>query len=290
MKNLLVVIICCFGATLFGQHRVGVRAGLNYSKFNGPLEVNESYNITGGFHFGINYTYEFNSKFGLRGELLYIQRGTTQKYFGDTDFIVNPINPSNAASFLEEGTLDYNLKISTAFLSFPFTAQYRLTKKFELFGGLSLDLVVGPSGRGSAVYTSASRPDEIQFRQSLDHRYGSDEAGQYTILFSGSDLLLNIDDEVVTIPKIVGGYYNYTNDQREQGNRLSGFDMHLIGGVNYFINRAFYIGVRGEFGLFDVTNDLVDKSFNDFTDEGGLTFRSDKDTSFNLAVSFGFRF
>ena len=40
---------------------IGVRAGLNYSTFKGPLEesINEDYGVSSGFHFGLNYAQNF---------------------------------------------------------------------------------------------------------------------------------------------------------------------------------------------------------------------------------------
>lgn len=291
MKNLLIAIIICWGVSGLAQHRVGVRAGLNYSKFNGPLEVNETYNITGGFHFGINYTYEFNSKFGLRGELLYTQRGTEQKYLdGNSYYIINPI--SAHSTFVDYGEVNYNLKISNAYVSFPFTAQYRLSKKFEVFGGASLDFVVGPTGRGKVQFTSNTDAN-ITFTESFDHRYNSDVAGQYnTLIAFDNNVQVFINDEIVTLPRIIGAYYNFPAppEDEEIPSRINSFDANLIGGVNYYINSGFYLGARIEYGLLDTTNGAVDKSFKALDANGNFIFRDDVDKSFNIAVSFGFKF
>lgn len=291
MKNLLIAIIICWGVSGLAQHRVGVRAGLNYSKFNGPLEANESYNITGGFHFGISYTYEFNSKFGLRGELLYTQRGTEQDYLDENSYyIINPI--SAHSTFVDYGTVDYNLKISNAYVSFPFTAQYRVSKKFEVFGGASLDFVVGPTARGKVKFES-SADSNIAFTQSFDHRYNSDISGQYNsfIAFANNVQVL-INDEIVTVPRIIGAYYNFPAPPEDEDipSRINGFDANLIGGVNYYINSGFYLGARLEYGLFDTTNNEVDKSLQALNSDNSFIFRDDVDKSINLAISFGFKF
>lgn len=56
----------------------GIRAGLNYTKFSGPLEqgVNETNSLSNGFHFGVNYAYKFADRLSVKGELLYTQIGT----------------------------------------------------------------------------------------------------------------------------------------------------------------------------------------------------------------------
>ena len=278
-----------FGTAVFAQHRVGVRAGLNYSKFNGPLELNEKYSITNGFHFGINYTYEMTSSLGFRAEILYSQRGTEQNYEGETYKIINPINPGAFESFVEIGDTKLDLKVSNAYLSIPFTVQYRINRKFEIFGGASLDFIVGPSARGKVDFVSSTRGDQVRYIQSYDHRYNSDVAGEYNTFIQNNPIII-VDGENVTVPKVVGAYYNFTVEQTEKGGRINGFDSHLIGGVNYFINRGFYFGARVEYGLLDVTNNDVDYSLNELDEDDNYIFRDDVDKSFNLSFSFGFRF
>ncbi|MBT8232168.1 MAG: PorT family protein [Saprospiraceae bacterium] len=291
MKNLLIAVIFCFGLTISAQHRVGVRAGLNYSKFNGPVEPNESYDITGGFHFGINYTYEFTSVFGLRGEILYTQRGTKRSYDGKSYYIVNPIAPADIPTFVDYGDVLMDLKVSNAYLSIPITAQYRLNRKFELFGGISLDFVVGPTGTGKVKFVSDDDPN-INFTQSLDYRYSSDVVGQYNTFLS-ENILVNIDERLSTLPRIIGAYYNFPfplDPEEDIPSLINGFDSHLIGGVNYFINSGFYVGARIEYGLLDTTNAAVDYSLGELDENENYIFRDDSDKSFNLSLSFGFKF
>lgn len=279
----------CATLPLLSQHKIGVRAGLNYSSLNGPLEQNESLGISNGFHFGINYTYLFPTDIGLRAELLYIQRGYKQFYTGDTYYIINPISPASFETFIEDGFLDYNIDISTSYVSIPLTFQYKFHKKFEVYAGASVDFLIGSAGRGKADFESASRPEDITFIESQDHRYGSDEAGEYNN-FPRTNITIRVDGELVTIPKIVGGYYNYTIAERERGNKINGFNSYLIGGLNYFINSSFYIGARYEVGLMDVTNDAVDASLGELDEDDNLIFRSDSDKPYTFSVSFGFRF
>lgn len=290
MKNLLIAFILCLGISAAAQHRVGVRAGLNYSKFTGPLETGESYNITGGFHFGINYTYEFNNAFGLRGELLYTQRGTEQTYSdSDSYYFVNPII---GATVITSGAVDMNLKISNATVSIPVTAQYRLSRKFEVFGGASVDFVVGPTGRGKIKFLD---PNDINldFTQSFDHRYNSDVPGQYNSNIQLiNNVAVNLNGELVYLPRIIGSYYNYPflGQDEDQQSRINSFDANLIAGVNYYINSGFYLGARIEYGLLDTTNGSVDKSLKNLDDGNNFIFRDDTDKSIGIALSFGFKF
>jgi len=288
MKNLLIAFILCLGISASAQHRVGVRAGLNFSKFTGPLEVGESYNTSGGFHFGINYTYELNDKFGIRGELLYTQRGTGQTYKDSSSYYF--VNPIVGTTFLTEGYVDMTLEISTATISLPVTANYRLSRKFEIFGGASLDFVVGPSGSGRVQFIDPLDAN-LNFTQSFDHNYNSDVPGQFNT-FIPTNLLVNLNGDIVTLPRIIGAYYNFPalGVDEEMTSRIRGFDAYLIAGTNYYINSGFYIGARIEFGLIDTTNDSVDKSLKSLDDTNNFIFRDDTDKSIGVAFSFGFKF
>ena len=286
MKYLILFILFAISIPSIAQHKVGVRAGLNYSKFSGELEEGENYSLGSGFHFGVNYTYLFNDFFGLRGELLYIQRGTKQSYFSEETY--NFIRPPFGEKFVEFGEVDMNLEVSNAYLSIPITAQIELSRKFEVFGGLSLDFLVGPTGRGKIDFTSRDNPLDIFYIQSYDHRYGSDLPAQFNTI-SQQSIAIIVDGERLDIPKIVGAYYIFDSEEKT-GKRFKSVDSHLILGANYFINTGFYIGVRAEYGLADITNNEMDISLTELGPENSFILRNDKDNSLNFSVSFGFRF
>ncbi|MBT8230319.1 MAG: PorT family protein [Saprospiraceae bacterium] len=286
MKKLILFILVLTSIQLGAQHRVGVRAGLNYSTFRGPVEQGEDYAIGNGFHFGINYTYELNDIFGIRGEILYVQRGAKQNYFSDDTYHI--IRSLNINKFVEQGMVDLKMDISNAYLSIPVTAQLDVGRKLEIFGGMSVDFLVGPSGRGKLDFTSRDRPDDIFFIQSYDHRYNSDEAGEYNVIIP-EFISIIVDGDRVELPKVVGAYYNFDSDQKT-GKRFNTVDAHLIFGGNYFINPGFYIGARLEYGLTDITNDQMDYSLSELDADENFIFREDKDSSMSLSISFGFRF
>ena len=267
------------------QHKVGVRAGANYGKFSGPLEENETYGISSGFHFGINYSYLLNDRLSFRGEILYTQKGTKQNYTDTIDgsyYIINPLESN--INFVAIGDIEYNLEVTNSYLSLPFTTHYRIGKKFEAFGGFSLDFLIGPSARGLVDFST----DEFFFTQSLDHRYGADVAGGFNN-FNSETVRIMFDGETLTMPRFIGAYYNYTTEQ-VTGQRFKRVDVNVIGGMNYFINPGFYIGARVEYGLLDITNNNMDVSLRELDNEQNFILRDDKDHSINLAVSFGFRF
>jgi len=300
LKKFILFVLVCFSISLSAQHKVGVRAGLNYSKFNGPLEESEEFSFASGFHFGINYTYKLNDLIGFRGEVLYIQKGT-EHFFKDSVDIYNIINPLNGASFIDYGKKELSMQLSNSYFSIPLTVQLQLDKKFEVFAGMSFDFLLGASGRGKKKYLSEATPNDIFYTQSYDHRYGSDVVGEFNQFVEqsgnspGPDII--VDGEIIPLPKVVGAYYDLegnTTETLERGdevdNRIKGIDMSVLAGVNYFINPGFYIGTRLEYGLQDLTNQSVDFSLRDLDENNNLITRDDIDKNINIAISIGFRF
>lgn len=291
MKKLLILLIVMSSllSSMSAQHKFGIRAGLNYSKFSGELELNENYDFNTGFHFGFNYTYQLNTTIGFRTELLYTQRGTKQSI--QDDAIYNVIQAVDGTSLVEIGNVDYNIGISLSYFSIPFTAQVKIGDKFEIFGGASIDLLFSPTGGGTMVFQSRDRPDQIRYTLRHDHNYRTDRAGaiaNFTQNERSSQILNGTPTDIFTV---LGAYYYYTEPElEEQGKRFKFFDTNLIFGVNYFINSGFFLGLRAEYGLFDLTNNQIDPSLRDINADGSYIFREDKDYSRSLSLSFGFRF
>ena len=285
MKNLIVLLFVVCSLPLLSQHKVGIRAGVNFNKFSGPQEQGEDYKMSNGFHFGINYTYLYSDKLSFRGELAYIQRGGKQSYIDTTGtnyYILNSLQSTeNTVVF---GNIHYQLQVTNNYLSIPFTVHYRLNRKFEFFGGASLEFLVGPSARGLVDFDNS----DIFFRQSLDFSYGSDQAGGFNPNISDVVTIM-VNDEIITMPRFIGAYYNFLPEQLLD-ERFRRFDGNLILGTNYFINPGFYIGLRGEYGLADITNDDVDVSLRELDSANTFILRDDRDNSISLSLSFGFRF
>jgi hypothetical protein len=269
---------------MMSQHKVGVRAGMNYDKFTGPLEEGEDYGVANGFHFGINYTYLFNDIVSFRGEVLYIQRGTKQTFSdtGSVYYIINAIE--RADNFVAFGEIDYQLEVSNSYFSIPLTAHFRLNQKFEAFAGVGVEFLIGPSAKGLVDFEN----EDFFFRQSLDYNYSSNTAGSANTFISDR-VAINVDGEALTMPRFVGAYYNFRTDQ-VTGQRFKRVDAKLILGLNYFINPGFYVGARAEYGLTDMTNNNMDYSLRELDTDRNFIFRDDIDHSIGLSLSFGFRF
>jgi hypothetical protein len=262
----------------------GIRAGLNYTKFSGPLEsgVNEKYNITNGFHFGINYAYNFADRLALRGEVVYTQVGSKYKYDGDSFYKI----PLGNAFVFENGKSNIELKVSNAYISVPITLQWQPTKKLEFSAGVYGAFLVGPRGNGTITFVQNA--DSLFFKQSLVHNYSKDVAGGAASGTQGPSVW--VDGLVVTLVRDAGAYYNYLTNEKV-GNLYNSFDAGLTGGISFFLNRGFYVGLRYDYGLIDITNNKMDylrKSVD--TKTGTATLSNHFDRNIGFQVSFGFRF
>ncbi len=264
---------------------IGIRAGLNYSTFSGPLEQGETYKYSDGFHFGFNYGYKFTNKFMLRAELLYTQIGSQKNYKGLGYYKIYPTDGS--ATIYEVGNVEMELNVSNAYINVPIVAAFQLSKKFEIFGGASINFLVNPIARGNVIFTSASRPDEIKFRQSLDYKYYQDEAKQGR--FSNTNIAILIEGEREDLPRFAGAYYQYT-DVQKVASIYNWLDASLVGGVNYFFNKGFYAGLTFNYGLMDVTENTMDVSLRELQPDNKFIYRDDKDLNISAQLSVGFRF
>ena len=266
---------------------IGVRAGLNYSTFRGPVEksINEEFGTSSGFHFGLNYAQNITDIFSVRLEVLYIKNGSKQSFGGAGTESFYKIPISTGEDVIEKGRLDYNLDISNAYISFTITAHFNITDKIEVSAGGYVSMLIGPTATGLQTFVSTENDSLIQFRQSLDFNYNSDEAGEGQAI--GTSPGIKVDGVVVYLPKFAGAYYQFNE---KKGNAMNFFDYGLIFGVSYNINRGFYIGLRADIGLADITNNDTDISRSELEENNTYIYRDDKDKQFGIETSFGFRF
>ncbi|MFN8338246.1 MAG: outer membrane beta-barrel protein [Saprospiraceae bacterium] len=283
-KYLIVLLMVLISWSGINGQSFGIRAGLNYTKFSGPVEqgVNERFSLTNGFHFGVNYAYKFADIFSVKGELLYTQIGSKYNFDGDSYYKV----PIGTGFYYEKGFTSINLKVSNAYVSLPITFQWELSKKLEVFAGGYVSYLVGPRGNGTLYFTQYT--ETIGIKQSLIHNYYSDVAGGIATSTLGP--WLEVGGKTVQLYRDAGAYYNLLASEKE-ADLYKSMDYGLLGGFNYFINKGFYVGLRYEYGLRDVTDNRVDfikKSFDEDNNVGIKAEHFDRNVGFE--VSFGFRF
>lgn len=260
----------------------GVRAGLNQSTLLGPSLGAEDYSFSTGFHFGISYSYNFSDVLALRSEIAYIQNGFNYNYEGDGFFILRTAE----TTVYEKGSVELNIDNSLGYISLPVVLNAKINRKWQVNGGVYMNFLVSPIGQGQLRFVSHENPEDIVFRQQQDYQYFNDEARGGT---NGrlTPIGVIVDGEVVNINRFAGAYYQHGE---KNGNLINGFDFGLTAGIDYFINKGFYIGLSFDYGLLDVTNNNVDYQRDALNDDNTLNFSDDRDTHLGLKASIGFRF
>jgi len=299
MKKLLLALSVVFLASAgYSQNlKIGVRTGMGYYKLAGELEANESQRLASGFHFAIAGKYNFTSSFGLRAELVYIQKSSLQEYDRfKTVFFLPTASGGRPEKAVVEGGEKFSLKRIYNIFSIPIHAVYKPAKKFEIFAGIDFDFTAGVIGQGNIQFNnggSAANNDEIFYDQTLNFNYGTDRTGQLNIIGGGDSIIIDYDTdgdgerEKVFIPKSLSAYYY---EEKEEKKAYSTFDMALAAGVSYFLNPGLYIRATGNYGLLDTSKSVHDHSQQEFNLDGSYIYRDDYDRKIGFQVSLGFQF
>lgn len=276
---ILVFILTIGSLTLFSQNRLsyGFKAGLNYNNFTGPMDEEESFERSTGFHIGVIFKYYLTDNFGLKGEFAYSQRGGKYVYEGPSSFLIqresNPI--------LVMGNRNMTLNVSNNYLDFPLMG-YGKFGRFELNAGLNISLLVGSVAAGQLKFTGTN-PVVNEFNLNLDYRYVGDEAREAN-QFGQQEI--RVSNERINIPTQVGAYYEYDT---KDGNLYKFLEVSYLAGLNFYLNDGLYIGLRGNFGLVDVTRNEMDRTFKTF-ENNVPALRNDKDKQISYQLSLGFSF
>jgi len=288
---LFVLTICIYQLGQAQELTYGFKTGLTISKINGSSEQSsgrdlESNATTGGFMVGAIFRYNITELVGLKGELLYNQKGTKYNYSG----LGYQILPSQAGTRINiTGAQRIDLDISNSYLNLPIMV-YGKVGKFELEGGVSIGLLLSSTGTGELEIdgiTAAGASTGV-YTAFLDYRYKKDEPGGVVSIVAEDLATLNIDGQLINIPKILGAYYAFTEDRGDYFNTL---DIGLVGGINYYWNSTLYLGGRVNYGLSDVTdNNGYDVARMNLDSAGNFITNADKDRNLSIQISLGFSF
>lgn len=257
----------------------GFKAGLNFSNFDAPSEVDlngqelEAYEYTTGFHIGAIFGLAFTDRFGLKGELMYNQKGAEVLYDGPSYFFFYD-NSGRPDVLL--GNRRSSVDVTNSYIDVPLMGYARFGR-IEFEAGVSGSFLVSSVGIGSANFTGSNGQE---FIISYDYNYFRDEAGLDGIVEQASTTGNFI------IPEIVGAYYDRTSDER----LFRGLDFGLVGGVSFFLNQGLFIGGRFYYGLSDVTREEQDISLFSVTADEMTIPRDDVDHNLSIQASIGFRF
>jgi len=266
----------------------GFKAGLNFSKFDGPSLVGpdgsdlESHDYATGFHIGVIANARFNKFFGLRGELLYTQKGTEYTYDGDS--YLRLFTPDGANSILSFGNRRQSVSITTSYIELPVSAYLRLGR-LELHGGVNAAVLISATGAGELAFngvTAGGRTlDPVSI--TIDANYIQDEFNQGN--FDNPEML-ELDNRIVNLPETIGAYYD-ANDVDE--NFLNTFDFAVHGGASFYLNSGLFLGFRYSYGFADITQQEQDIDYRSL-ENGEVVLQDDHDHNVSIQASIGFSF
>ena len=283
-KIVLLSLFVLVGFSLNAQrYNLGIRAGLNQSKFLGPTEteISEGRSLNGGIHFAITFAYKLNEIAGFKTEIGYSAAGTKDSIVGDSYYIfdigVENIEKSGYAKRFRD--------VSNAYINVPLHMYIYPFKKLEIFGGPYLGFLVNPTAGGNISFDDGSDDLKYSFIQSFDYNYFTDEARSGGG-FGGQNITVIVDDRTILMPQIAGAYYQFVE---KDGGLYNWFDFGLSGGMHFYVNRSFFIGANVNYGLLDITRSRMDVSFAR-TNNGQYIYRDDRDTNLSFQFSVGFKF
>lgn len=287
MRKLLIAAIL-LSLTRIGiaqGYNIGIRAGLNQSKFLGPTEprAEESYGLNGGFHFGLNFQWNFNDFIGVRSEVLYTQIGSSYDFYSPQGYYI--FNLATDSRFLLQDTSSISLNHSHAYIQLPQTIHITVTEKLELFAGGYIGFLINPVATGTRTFGGEGFTQEHSFEQGLDYDYFDDDAGSFNFL--SRPILIRVIGQDVDLPGVVGAYY-LQNSKRS--NKYYSLDFGLRAGASYYLNRGLYLMLGAEYGMKDITRNSADISNREINNNSTFIYNNDRDRNFNVSISLGFRF
>ncbi len=301
LRLTILSLLCLVFANGYSQdYNVGIRAGISQSQFLGPSEANanESFGLSGGFHFGVNFQWNFTEVVGLRTEILYNQTGSNYTFHSQDGYYfyrplitgllsLDPTTTGDDWALLRDVT-DINLDHSFAYLQLPQTVHFRINDRWEALAGGYISFLLNPLATGTLSFGEGLPLDNPYiFTQGLDFDYNSDRPGQFSRLVNARLLIVN--DQDVDIPGALGAYYLFENEEQFE-NKFKSLDYGLIAGFSYYLNRGFYTSLRVEYGLNDITRTEGDVSYQELNPDQTFVFNDDNDRTFGLFLSVGFKF
>lgn len=272
-------------------YNIGIRAGLGQSKFSGPTEPGETFGLSGGFHFGLSFQWNFNDLIGLRSEVLYNQMGSSYDFNAPDGYYVF-VPEDRLTNIIIRDTSSITLDHSNAYIQFPQTVHLRINDKFELFAGGYIGFLVSPVATGNILFGGPGAKQEHSFRQGLNFEYFGDDAetkfGTFFGNNSGTPILIRADGRDVTLRGVENSYDFMAFNIDES--RFFSIDYGLIGGLSYYLNRGLYLMGRVEYGMRDITRNTADYSFVRVNDNETPIFNNDNDKNLGFYLSIGFKF
>ncbi len=290
LRLIIFILLLGFGTPLVAQTLSGgFKTGLNFSRFEGDLiegpsgEQYESFSFSTGFHVGAIINLKFTDYFGLRGEILYSQKGSDYDYNGPS--YLRLYDALGVNSITLEGTRNTTINVTNSYVDIPILAYLRFGR-VEFGAGVSAGVMLGSRATGEVALREAVTPIGLTVEDvviAFDANYFQDE---FQITDFADAMEVRIQGTNVIQPATIGAYYD-ANDSRE--NLYKRLDLGLIGQVGFYLNQGLFLSLRANYGLSDVTNQSQDIDFESLNGNN-VILRDDFDRNLSLQASIGFSF
>ncbi len=295
-----------------GDFNVGIKAGLNFTTIFRPKEKDsQGASIESGaaltrFIIGPTFKYAITDRNGLMLEVLYVQKGGRYIYDGESYYLLT--QQGSATTFFFDGNRTETININNGYLDIPLMFYYKTNDNLSLYAGGYVGFLLNSTGDGSLSFNANERTfngvntNLTNFNITLDYNYNTDEPGQSTEN-SVDNQVFNLNSAgqpeafgSFTYPSEYGAYYEYDEgiNRGQEGNFFNPLDIGLVAGLNFRFDTGLVFGLRGAYGLTDVTNNFYDNSKVTTVDPATGNYapisRSDKDVNFGVQVHVGFEF
>jgi hypothetical protein len=237
-RILLLSFVLLYTSAISAQDKkigYGFRAGLSYSKYDGPSEIGpngeelESFTNDKGFHIGGLFNYKFTDLVGVRAEFMYSQRGTNATYEGPSYYV---LGRESISAYRLEGMRHQTLNVNNTYLDIPLMVYYKFGK-LEVFGGLNTGLLIASTGAGSIQFDNVTNGTVDPFTLTLDYNFKKDDAGGASV--ERTTILLN--GLTYSEPSTLGAYYEFEERDKMQYQTI---DFGLVGGASFFLTKGYF--------------------------------------------------
>lgn len=277
-KSIVLLVACAFCVSMIAQNSFGFRTGMNYNtNLTDNLEEGEAFDYNSGFHIGFSFSRNFTDIWGARAEFLYLQKGFRNSFDGASHLTLE----RGERRITHTGIRTTEITLTNSHIDLPITGFGRIANWIEISAGVVPSFLVASRGRGDLAFTSDALNSDVSL--TLDYNYYSDNVGEV-----GEDAeTITVKERAtandLTIPSSVGAFY--FSEEGNDTNPYNFFTLDAVAGVNIFVNRGLYIGLRAQYGLLDSTDNSAD-----FSQAEKDVTRDDKDNSLIFQGSVGFNF
>jgi hypothetical protein len=290
-RIILFLLPLCTASGLFSQEfGYGFKAGLNFNSFVADSEMDdtgkelEEFTRNTGFHVGAIFSWKATELMGMRGELLFSQKGGRRKFEGPSYYFFTTATGNRIVS---AGNRKMTLNVTNSYLDIPVSGYWRPFSWLELHAGAHIGFLVGSTAFGELTYSGKTQngASVAEFEHELDYNYYSDGVGEAD--FDSEPPTVQINGEKIPLPQSAGAYYEFTEDP---GSFYKAINVGALGGLSLFFNKSLFLSFRANYGMSDLTKPKADVSLVKLDASNQLIPRDDKDKHLSLQASIGFAF